>query len=119
MPIAIAGPATGMSALAAAAAPSSAPLAPPTAPPSTPPIALPMPGCSASLVGTFANSGSAPGTSTCMLFGDRPTARRLPTARSADARSKKMPTVGVILSSLLHEPAGGAGGSHARARSRR
>src|SRR5438132_12978667 len=31
-----------------------------------------------------------------MLFGDRPPAFRFPTARSAEARSKNMPTVGPI-----------------------
>src|SRR2546426_217391 len=86
-PIAMAGPAAGSSAVAAATAPSSAPPAAPTAPPITTPIALPMPGCSASLVGTFETTASdVPGTRTRMFSGETPIARRLATARSAEGR---------------------------------
>src|SRR5262249_37290271 len=96
-PIAMAGPATGISALAAAAAPSSAPVAAPTAPPMTPPTALPIPGCSASLVGSVATSSpERPGTKTRIRFGDRPAARTLAAALSAAARSEKIPIVGLI-----------------------
>src|SRR4030095_7085686 len=99
-PIAMAGPATGISALAAAAAPSSPPVAAPTAPPITPPTALPIPGCSASLVGSADTSLSErPGTRTRMLLGDRPAARGLATALSAAARSAKIPIVGLIIKS--------------------
>ena len=73
-----------------------------------------MPGCSASLVGTFETTASdVPGTRTRMFSGETPTARRLPTARSAAVRSTKMPTVGVIVPSPLSRAAadGGDGSS--------
>src|SRR5207245_1572175 len=58
---------------------------------------------SASLVGTLDTSGpDVPGTRTWMPLVERPTARRLPTARSAEALSTKMPTIGVIGSSPLY-----------------
>jgi len=109
-------PRPGSRALAAAAAPSSAPLATPTAPPITPPMALPSRAARPRSWASATPALGVPGTSTWMLFVEMPTARRLPTARSAEALSTKSPTMGVIhFSPLCRTAAGGGDGSRARA----